>query len=336
MKSKKSVFAVLAATIAAAVLIVVLLQDNSFEKTTYAMAATVNVKLEGKNCEEIAKAISDRIVECENREISRNISSSDVSKLNVQKSLEVSEKTAAFLNSLKSFSADCNGAVDVTIGELTKLWNIGGDNFKVPDDMSIKSALSGIGYEQIIIDNKKVSIGKNQTLDLGCAGKGIACDEALEIIKSGKINKAVVSVGGSVLLWSKKADDEFTVGIRNPKKGASDYAVTVKTGNAFVSTSGTYERFSVDKNGKEYHHILSTETGFPVENDVLSVTVFCNNGLFSDALSSACLVLGLENSRQLLKKYNASAVFIFKDNTLRTSDDFSYEINVKNGDYVLL
>lgn len=335
MKSKKNIFAAVCVALAVVLLAVVIAKDTDFEKTSYAMAATVNIKLSGKDCETTAKKITDRMSECENREISRNIASSDVSKVNSEKSYEVAENTAEYIMKLKEFSEDCGGAVDITVGELTKLWNIGAEDFVVPQKTDVEKTLSAVGFQKIKIDKNTVSIGENQSLDLGCAGKGIACDEALEIIKASGVKKAVVSVGGSVLLWDKKEDGEFTVGIRDPQKGASDYCITVKTGNAFVSTSGTYERFSVGSDGKEYHHILSTKTGYPVENDVLSVTVFCKSGLLSDALSSACLILGYEQSEQLLKKYDASAVYIFNDNSVRTSDGFEYELNITNDTYVL-
>ncbi|MBQ7654602.1 MAG: FAD:protein FMN transferase [Clostridia bacterium] len=334
MKSKKVIFGV-AAILAVVLLVTLIGRDTDFEKTTYAMAAAVGIKLSGKNCEETAEKINDRIVECENREISRNAAASDVSKINAEKTYTVSDKTVKYISQLKDFSSSCSGAVDITVGELTRLWNIGGEDFKVPGKSEIEQALSSVGYEQIKIINNNVSIGKNQSLDLGCAGKGIACDEALEIIETSGVKRAVISVGGSILLWSKDSNEEFTVGIRDPHKSASDYCMTVKTENTFVSTSGTYERFSIDKNGKEYHHILSTTTGYPVENDVLSVTVFCQSGLLSDSLSSACLILGYEKSEELLKKYDASAVYIFKDNTVKTSSGFEYELNVRNNEYVL-
>lgn len=335
MKSKKRFISAAAALLATLAIVIVVGKDTDYEKTSYAMAAMTDIKLSGSGCEKTAEEINDRIVECENREISRNIAYSDISKINSEKSCAVSEKTAGYIRQLKEFSVSCNGAVDITIGELTRLWNIGGDDFRVPDAQAIEEALSGVGYENIAIEGNTVTIGDEQTLDLGCAGKGIACDEALGIIKGSGVKKAVVSVGGSVLLWSRNGKKEFTVGIRDPQKGASDYCMTVRTGNTFVSTSGTYERFSVDKNGKEYHHIISTETGYPVENDILSVTVFCENGLLSDSLSSACLILGYEQSEDLLNRYDACAVFVFKDNTVMTSSGFSYELNVKDDRYIL-
>lgn len=323
------VIAILATTI------IVFDSNSEYEKTAYAMAAQIDIKLIGKNNEEVCEKINKRIVECENKEISRNISTSDISKINSRKNAAVSEKTRYYLESMVDFSKNCGGALDLTVGKLTALWGIGTDDFKVPDEKEIKKALSGIGYEKIKINKEFVSIGRDQSLDLGSVGKGIACDEALEIAKANDVKQLVISVGGSVCLWNKNENKDFTVGIRNPEKSASDYIITVKTNNVFASTSGTYERFSTDKKGKTYHHILSTVSGYPVENDILSVTVFADNGMMSDALSSACLILGYENSDALLEKYKASAVFVFKDKSVKVSKNFDYKLEMKNNSYVL-
>ena len=310
--------------------------SEDFKKTTYAMATQVDISIKGKNCENIYDEISKRIVECENREISKNISTSDVSKINELKSYEVSDKTLSYIKKMIDFSKNCNGTIDITVGELTDAWGIGTQDFKVLSKEDVDKILVGVGYENIRIENNKVNISQNQSIDFGCVGKGIACDETLEIIENTNLKNAVVSVGGSAVLWSEKNDKEFSVGIREPQKDSADYIITVKTNNIFVSTSGTYERYSEDKSGKTYHHILSTDTGYPVENDILSVSVFCSEGWLSDALSSACLVMGYEESAGLLKKYDAQAVFVFKDKSIKVSDGFSLKLNVVSDEYKLI
>ena len=310
--------------------------SEDFKKTTYAMATQVDVSLKGKNCENIYDEINKRIVECENREISRNVLTSEISKINELKSYEVSDKTLSYIKKMIDFSGSCDGAVDVTVGNLTSAWGIGTKDFKVLEKEEIEKLLDGVGYKNIQIENNKVTVSENQSLDFGCVGKGIACDEALEIIKKSDLKNAVVSVGGSAVLWSEKNDKEFSVGIREPQRDSADYIITVDTNNIFVSTSGTYERFSVDENGKTYHHILSTETGYPVQNAILSVSVFCDEGWLSDALSSACLVMGYEESANLLEKYDAQAVFVFKDKSVKVSDGFSLKLNIVSEGYKLI
>ena len=78
-------------------------------------------------------------------------------------------------------------------------------------------------------------------------------------------------------------------------------------------TSGIYERY-FEKDGKIYHHILDAYTGYPVNNDIASVTVISKNGTVADALSTAFLCMGVEQTRTYLKSHSdINVIFIMKD-----------------------
>ena len=82
-------------------------------------------------------------------------------------------------------------------------------------------------------------------------------------------------------------------------------------GGTFISTSGDYEKYFIDKKtGKRYFHILDENTGYPVQTEITSCTIVCSSGIVSDGLSTACFVLGPEKSGSLLKKYGAKAMFM--------------------------
>ena len=89
--------------------------------------------------------------------------------------------------------------------------------------------------------------------------------------------------------------------------------------NLCISTSGDYEKY-VEYEGRRYHHILDRTTGAPVDTSLRSVTVVCENGLQSDGLSTACFVLGEGKARELLAGYQAEAVFVYDDQTIRMTD----------------
>ena len=73
-----------------------------------------------------------------------------------------------------------------------------------------------------------------------------------------------------------------------------------------------------------YHHILSPETGYPVETDLVSVTVYAPGGLNSDALSTACFINGLNpQTLQWLQNFSAEAVFVNKDKEYYVTDGLS-------------
>lgn len=333
--TKKKKTGIIIASLAALIIISVMLFDifqrsKIYESTNFAMGAVITQKIEAKNGEEIANEIIDKIKETESK-ISWRITSSEVATLNESKSFNVSDSTKKYIYDTLDVCKKSNGAVDLTIGGLINEWNIGNENFKIPQDEELKKLLAYVDYTKIKISGNTVSLGENQYIDLGFVGKGIACDEAKAILQKHKAERGIISVGGSLCLYG---EGTFDVGIRNPLGSVNDYMAILQVEECFISTSGNYERFS-EKDGKKYHHILSTETGYPVENNLLSVTIVCNSGLLSDALSTACYCLGYEESLALLKEYNAEAVFIFNDNTVKVTSGLKDKIKIENNEFKL-
>lgn len=331
---KKKAGIIIAVALTAVIFLIVgydLLAKNSvYESTGFAMDAVISQKIEAENGEKIAEEIIKKIKSTENN-ISRTIEDSEISVLNKNKKAEISAETTDYLKELVNICQKTKGSVDLTVGPLVNAWGIGSETFRVPEENELKIILGNVDYKKIIFEEKTVSIGENQTVDLGFAGKGIACDEAKKILEENNAERGIISVGGSLCLYG---EGDFSVGIRNPLGNVSDYMAVLNIQESFVSTSGNYERFS-EKDGKKYHHILSTETGYPVENNLLSVTIVCQSGILSDVLSTACYCLGYEKSLVLLKEYNAEAVFIFDDNTVKITDGLADKIEIKNNEFRL-
>ena len=302
-------------------------------QTTYsfAMGTSVSVSLYGAQDTEYAK-LEQAIKELDEQEISWRQEGSALYKLNhtytAGKATEVSDTLYLALTQAKNICRDSGGALDITIRPLANLWNIESateEDFRVPTDTEIAETLTKTGYEAVTIDaSKEVTIDRpDMVLDLGAVGKGFALDIAEQILKEDSVSGGTISVGGSVLVYGAKQDGSaFRVGIRNPQGDAEDmigYLEFASDSNTCVSTSGDYEKY-IEKDGTRYHHILDRKTGYPAESGLSSVTVVCQNGLYSDALSTACYVLGYEKSLPLLQKYKAEAVFIDKENQVTVTD----------------
>lgn len=217
---------------------------------------------------------------------------------------------------------DSEGALDITIRPLAKLWNIeeaDSEGFLVPNREEIEHALANVGYERVTL-SAEPAVTLSQPgiiLDLGAVGKGYALDKVRDYLDMHGATGAVVSVGGSILLYGGKNDhSDWRVGIRNPQGDMDEmigYLSFPAGTTVCISTSGDYEKY-VMLDGVRYHHILDRSTGCPAESGLSSVTIVCENGLYSDALSTACFVLGYERSLPLLEQYDAEAVFIDKEN----------------------
>ena len=110
-----------------------------------------------------------------------------------------------------------------------------------------------------------------------------------------------------VVIGTKPDGSDYNIGIKDPDN-SGEIIESLKANNSSVVTSGTYERY-VEYDGIKYHHILDTATGYPVDNGIKSVTILSDSSLEGDALSTVCLILGEEGSKDILTKYNAEAVF---------------------------
>ncbi|MDE6026143.1 MAG: FAD:protein FMN transferase [Lachnospiraceae bacterium] len=295
----------------------------------YRMGTSVSVTLYGEHAEENALLAFGCIDELDGSVLTSQIEEL-VSNYKAGEPYKVERKLFGALYQALLICADSGGALDVTIEPLNELWAIDGKygEFKIPDNKEIEHALSNVGYESMKAytenDDCYVVFDKaGMKLAIGAIGKGYALDIVRDALIENGVEGACIVAGGSILVYGNKPDNEaFTVGIRNPR-GSMDDMIGVLTfkGDAdmCISTSGDYEKY-VTVDGKRYHHILDRRTGYPSEGALMSVTVVCKSGLVSDGLSTACFILGYEASLDLLKKYDAEAVFIDKDGNITVTD----------------
>lgn len=234
---------------------------------------------------------------------------------------------------------DSAGAFDVRIGALSDLWDIKGRmTGEETEGMPVPAQI------EAVLDDRSVP-------DLGSVGKGIYLDLAHDILSDSDASAAVISAGGSVLVYGMKPDgSDFKVAIRDPFQSSSGeaFATIVLSGTHFVSTSGSYERF-FEYNGEVYHHIINPLSGYPAwtRDDILnrtqipawalsspvpepdhipvSVTIISDSGFLSDALSTACFVLGPDQGIALSEKYSSEAIFIMDDGTVLTSHGIIFD-----------
>lgn len=267
------------------------------------------------------------ITDLENSSLSRRVETSEIGKLNRAAGdsyVVVSTFLADTLTKLKTLYADSDGALDVSIGALIELWDIdaraGSTLYTLPEKTEIERALSLSGFDRVEIKGDAVKLPEGMILDPGAIGKGMACDVVREYLEENSVQAAVISVGGSVLTYGEKPDGSaFKVGIVNPFATDENIGFLTLTGSVCVSTSGDYERY-VEADGVRYHHIMDPRTGYPAESGIKSVTVVSESGFLSDALSTACFVMGEERGIELVNQYGAEALLIRDDGSFAMTE----------------
>lgn len=325
---------ILLAAIAAIILLAAVFSDKLFvntkEERFFAMNTVCSSKVSGKDSEEVLLRLHRIVKNLDEEVLSRKNEESSVSRLNRNMGGEIDGKFFEYFSVLIDVCKKSGGKFDFTLGAVSDLWNFG-DDADLPDTEKLEEALSHSGSEKIILAEKSVSYGDTFTVDFGAAGKGIALDEIENYLETTETKEAVISLGGSVLLYGEK---NFTVGIRNPEGNAGSHIAILNVDGCCVSTSGGYERF-FEKDGKVYHHILDPETGCPAESGVVSVTVVSESGILSDALSTACFVLGIEKGAELAEEYGCETVFIDENKKLYVSEGLKDKIEISDSSYSL-
>ena len=238
--------------------------------------------------------------------LSRFLPESDVGRLNRSagiKGEEVSHETYQVLEQAMGYSKIFQGLFDVTVAPLVDLWDYKHAS-ESPGEVRIGQVLSLVNYRDLALDSGKKRAGLKKTgqaIDLGGIGKGFASDRFMEIFKEYGVASAFSNIGGNVSTLGNKPDGSpWRVGIRHPRQEGLLGAVAV-TGKAVV-TSGDYERYFIDRQGRRRHHILNPVTGYPAESGLVSVTVVSDSAMAADALSTAIFVAGLEKGIALLKR----------------------------------
>lgn len=216
-----------------------------------------------------------------------------------------------------------DGVFNPAIGPLTKLWGLGTESARVPSESEIESVLPFLDYSSVVLDDSNCSVflpTPGMALDLGGVGKGYAADKISKLLSDRGVERAIVNLGGNVLAFGCKADGSaWKIGIRNPLGGNSDVFRTVEVENMCVITSGVYQRYIIE-DGIRYHHILSSETGYPVVSDIISATVVSSSGTLGDLLSTTLLAQGSEKALETAAEYEVRCILVLADGTVLDSD----------------
>ena len=134
----------------------------------------------------------------------------------------------------------------------------------------------------------------------------------------------------SILTYGSKPEGgAWQIAVTDPLDPSESVGVLTLDGGHCVSTSGDYERY-VEVDGVRYHHILDPRTGSPAHSDVAGVTIVTKDGFLSDALSTACFVLGQEEGQQLLEKYDAEGLFIDHEGTITMTEGMRQYFHLSN------
>ncbi len=265
--------------------------------------------------------------------LSRTQEASDISRINraAGEWTEVSDDTVRLISEGVRYSELSGGDFDITIGGVTSLWDFHaeGDDAKLPDADELAEAVTHVGYDKIEIDGNRIRLTDPQTrIDLGGIAKGYIGDRMSEYLEGEGVTSGIINLGGNVIcIGGKTEEEDFTIGVEAPYSDRTEIVGKIGARDMTLVTSGVYER-KIEVDGKLYHHILDTKTGWSAETDLNAVTLTADKGhsMDIDALSTICLIKGHEAARELIEQTDGvEAVFILKDGSIDQTSGMEFE-----------
>lgn len=304
-------------------------EEKSYELTGVAMGSYVKQTVYSNNGQAICDEAMRQIMKLENF-ISWDKKGSDISNLNQTAGgigwTDVNDTTLSILSSCKNMYEKSNGAFDPTMLSVSSLWNFRDQNHHVPLVSEVSEALKHVNGKalQINSDLNRVKIfDRGVGVDLTPVENGGACKIAVESYRKLKADRAIVAVGGSIGVYgSKKNGKPWNVALKNPfdNSEANKSFAILKVNSGFVTTVGLYDQ-SFTENEILYHSILDPRTGYPVNSNVVSASVWHDDGVIADMLSRLCFVLDSNSLLNLLSDFNAKAVIVKNDKSVYVSKE---------------
>ncbi|MFN4259431.1 MAG: FAD:protein FMN transferase [Gemmataceae bacterium] len=223
----------------------------------------------------------------------------------------VSAELFYVLEKAQEVSRKSDGAFDVTIGPLARLWREARKTKRLPDPDQLAKAKALVGYQLMKLDATKRTVQllkKGMQLDLGGIAKGYAADEALKVLRQHGITRALAAAGGDIAVSDAPPDRQgWVIGVAPLDDPDSEPSEFLLLKNAAVSTSGEAEQY-VEIDGQRYSHIVDPRTGLGMTGRN-SVTVVAPHGIQADSLTKLVALLGPDRGLPLIDAMPATAAY---------------------------
>lgn len=218
-----------------------------------------------------------------------------------------------------------NGYFDPTVSPLVAAWGFSNKEGDSITPQLIDSLRGLVDYRKIRIEKGKVvKENPNMKLDFNAIAQGYTSDMVAFFLDSKGVERYIVDIGGEIFARGCKPDGSpWIVGVEKPAANwdaGREVQQRVSLSDKGIVTSGGYRKY-VERDGKRYSHCIDPKTGYPVDHNLLSVTVVANNAVWADALASICMVMGMERSLELvnsLQGVEAYYIYVNADNALET------------------
>jgi thiamine biosynthesis lipoprotein len=218
------------------------------------------------------------------------------------------------LTAAQSLSEKSNGAFDATVGPLVKLWRRARREQQMPSSGRLEEARSAVGYQHLKLDPAARTARLERPgmrLDLGGIAAGYAMDEALAVLRSQGVSRALLDASGDIVVGDPPPHQRgWRIGVA-PRSADGPPSQYVLLSNSAVTTSGDAFQH-VEIGGKRYSHIVDPHTGLGL-TDRSAVTLIAHDGITADSYATAVCVLGPKRGLELVEATPGAAALIVRE-----------------------
>ncbi|MCO4818334.1 MAG: FAD:protein FMN transferase [Bacteroidetes bacterium] len=288
-----------------------------------ALGTTYHITYIGAQFVGLEKSI-DSILTAFNYGLSTYDPNSFISQFNSNKPINKAEVKPGFehfkvmINKSEPIVDATGGAFDPSAAQLFKLYDSFKKQNRIIDTFSMQLAKAFKGFEPVIFDSEGNLIkDRFKRYNFNAIAKGYFVDLLSELLTNHGYRNHMVEVGGEVrCAGSNSAGQAWNIGINRPEVGAkpTDYFEVISLSGKSMATSGNYQNFYI-VNDSVIGHTMDPRTGKPVISDLKSASIMHAECAVADAYATACMVLGLDQSIELIEADSSlSAFFIFEEN----------------------
>jgi thiamine biosynthesis lipoprotein len=289
------------------------------------MGTTYNVKYINLNNQatelsaDEMKAKIDKLLINVNQLMSTYIPNSELSLLNKAPknvAFAISPATQYVIQEALKLHDISEGMLDITVGPLVNQWGFGPTlrANKIPTSEQLKQTMSYVGVDKFTLANNAITkLHPDVYIDLSTIAKGFGVDEVADLLLSEGIKNFLVEIGGEMRVAGKKPNEQnWLIAIEKPITGSRAIQQIVNIGDNAIATSGDYRNY-FEENGVRYSHLINPLTGYPIQHNLVSVTVVADKSIEADGLATALMVMGPEKGQALAEKEGIAALFITKE-----------------------
>lgn len=262
-------------------------------------------------------------IEAELQKVDNSLSpfnkTSIISRINRNEKVKVDEMFSEVFQLAEKISGDTDGAFDITVAPMVNAWGFGFKTGTPPTRQTIDSLRAIVGFHTVSLQDGYV-IKKNPKTMLDCSAiaKGYGTDVVARFLKKKGVQNFMVEIGGEIVVnGNSEKLQPWRIGINKPTDDSLNTSQAIQdvvsVSNIAMATSGNYRNFYY-KNGKKYAHTIDPKTGYPVQHNILSATVFADDCATADAYATSFMVLGLDGAKKILEKHpELCAYLIYSD-----------------------